>query len=90
VCLYYCLGKSNILDAISFVFGVRSSSLRGVALSDLIHKTPEELESNRSVYKNCYVLLVYVDEQGNELSFQRSITKEGLSEYRFNNKKTSW
>ena len=31
-------GKSNILDAISFVMGVRSSHLRGQALSDLIYK----------------------------------------------------
>jgi structural maintenance of chromosome 1 len=32
-------GKSNLMDAISFVLGVRSSSLRSAALKDLIYRS---------------------------------------------------
>ena len=66
-------GKSNILDAISFVMGVRSTQLRGQALADLIHKPStaaqdedEEEESKeekagppRSAAGDAYVELVY-------------------------------
>ena len=67
-------GKSNILDAISFVLGVRSTQLRGQALADLIHKassggaegTEEEEETKeektgpaKSSAGDAYVELVY-------------------------------
>lgn len=35
-------GKSNILDAISFVLGVQSSSLRGKDAKDLIHRKKDQ------------------------------------------------
>lgn len=33
-------GKSNLMDAISFVLGVRTTTLRGAALRDLIYRPP--------------------------------------------------
>lgn len=33
-------GKSNLMDAISFVLGVRTATLRGAALRDLIYRPP--------------------------------------------------
>ena len=32
-----CSGKSNLMDAISFVLGVQSAQLRGAALRDLVY-----------------------------------------------------
>lgn len=34
---FHCLGKSNFMDAISFVMGEKTTSLRVKRLSDLIH-----------------------------------------------------
>ena len=64
-------GKSNILDAISFVMGVRSSQLRGQALTDLIYKPTaleqeeeegkegREEERKEQLQREAYVELVY-------------------------------
>ena len=38
-------GKSNLMDAISFVLGVRSSSLRSAALKDLIYRSGRTTKS---------------------------------------------
>ena len=42
-----CLGKSNLMDAISFVLGIKARDLRGVKLKDLIY---EVLTSRLSIY----------------------------------------
>lgn len=71
-------GKSNLMDAISFVFGVASNHLRGKQLKDLIHR----YEGGAPNKMNCYVSLVYVSEEGKEVVFKRSIrTRDGSSAY---------
>eukprot|EP01126_Amoeba_proteus_P055656 TRINITY_DN6928_c0_g1_i14.p1 TRINITY_DN6928_c0_g1~~TRINITY_DN6928_c0_g1_i14.p1 ORF type:complete len:208 (+),score=31.33 TRINITY_DN6928_c0_g1_i14:70-693(+) len=69
-------GKSNLLDAISFVLGVASHDLRGKALAEFIYRfeqgtTPQKVR--------CYVKLVYIDKNGREMSFKRSIVDGGKS-----------
>ena len=34
----HCLGKSNLMDAISFVVGIKTRDLRGAKLKDLIYE----------------------------------------------------
>jgi len=41
-----CLGKSNLMDAISFVLGIKSSQLRSSQLRDLIYRGRILKESN--------------------------------------------
>ena len=55
------LGKSNILDAISFVLGVRSTQLRGQALADLIHKPSSAAQDGEDE-----------EEQGEEVKEEKS------------------
>ena len=42
----YYLGKSNLMDAISFVLGIKSSQLRSSQLRDLIYRGRILIESN--------------------------------------------
>ncbi|CAG8540450.1 3651_t:CDS:10, partial [Acaulospora colombiana] len=88
--------KSNLMDAISFVLGIKSAQLRSTQLRELIyrgramqdeededadHITPEGyIESP----KRAWVIAVYKDDNDEEINFQRSITKNGSSEYRIN------
>ncbi|XP_049850779.1 uncharacterized protein LOC126323906 [Schistocerca gregaria] len=72
-------GKSNLMDAISFVFGVHTSTLRGTQLLDLVYKFPEEGGNARRV--RGYVKLVLVRTGDKKITFQRSILDSGGSEY---------
>ena len=82
-------GKSNLMDAISFVLGVKTSQLRGNQLRDLVYRNLEDPTDNPSKRK-AYVKLVYQhadsnesdDPSSSEVEFMRSVTLNGSSEYR--------
>ncbi|KAH9288968.1 hypothetical protein KI387_033085, partial [Taxus chinensis] len=82
-------GKSNLMDAISFVLGVRSTNLRGAHLRDLIYALDDKDKENPRGRK-ASVKLVYFTASGEELHFTRSVTGNGTSEYRINNKTVTW
>ena len=65
---FFCLaGKSNLMDAISFVLGEKTSNLRVKRLSDLIHGAPiGKPASNRAT-----VSATYAEEDGSEINFTR-------------------
>jgi hypothetical protein len=48
-CMTTRTGKSNLMDAISFVLGVQSAQLRGKQLIDLIHRSSVEEALPKSV-----------------------------------------
>lgn len=74
-------GKSNLMDAISFVLGEKTSNLRVKKLSDLIHGAPVgKPASNRAV-----VTAVYEDADEAETHFSRVIINS-TSDYRINGK----
>jgi len=67
-------GKSNVMDAISFVFGHQAYDLRGRKAQDLIYKSP--LSDETSAPDSASVELVYTElENGTEHSFKRTIRR---------------
>lgn len=66
---FVSVGKSNVMDAISFVLGLDVKKLRGDSLGDLVNeaarKEREDVES--------FVRLVFVTGDGQRLQFKRSI-----------------
>ncbi|PVU85612.1 hypothetical protein BB560_006965 [Smittium megazygosporum] len=84
-------GKSNLMDAISFVLGVQTSQLRSTQLKDLIYRPPKLSTSSSSsqIIKNASAALILsTDEE--QFTFKRSITASGGSEYSLNNKVISF
>lgn len=86
-------GKSNLMDAISFVLGVRTSQLRGNQLRDLVYRNLEDPNDDPSNRK-AHVKLVYQSNAGeegslSEIEFMRSVTLTGSSEYRVKGKVVS-
>ncbi|CAG5126155.1 unnamed protein product, partial [Candidula unifasciata] len=70
--------KSNLMDAISFVMGEKTSNLRSKRLGDLIHGAP----IGKPASTRASVTAVYVEEDtGREINFQRMIINN-TSEYR--------
>eukprot|EP00111_Clytia_hemisphaerica_P021741 TCONS_00063932-protein len=78
-------GKSNMMDAISFVLGEKTSNLRVKTVKDLIHGAP----INRPVATTALVAAYYVEENSKgkktETIFSRKIVGSG-TEYRINGK----
>ncbi|XP_020611608.1 structural maintenance of chromosomes protein 1A-like isoform X1 [Orbicella faveolata] len=74
-------GKSNLMDAISFVFGERTQSLRVRTVKDLIHGAP----IGKPVASTGMVTAVYAEEDGTEINFTRKIVGSG-TEYRIDSK----
>lgn len=76
-------GKSNVMDAISFVLGVRTAQLRGNQLRDLVYRNLEDPTDDASRRK-ATVKLIYCqkEEPLTEIEFMRSVTVGGASEYR--------
>uniref|UniRef100_A0A8C6T7A3 Structural maintenance of chromosomes 1B n=1 Tax=Neogobius melanostomus TaxID=47308 RepID=A0A8C6T7A3_9GOBI len=72
-------GKSNVMDAISFAIGERSSTLRVKHLRDLIHGA----HIGAPVSRSASVCLRYCSEEEEETSFSRTINGDS-SEYRVN------
>lgn len=79
-------GKSNLLDAISFVLGVKTAQLRYNNLKDLVSRSVREKLDSGSV--QCYVKMIYLDRK-EQVSFMRSITAKGKAEYRINNQQVN-
>lgn len=75
-------GKSNIMDAVSFVLGVRSSDLRASNLKDLIYR--KESEKSTDITRTCYVKLKFSTADSTELTFKRTISSSGTSDYSIN------
>uniref|UniRef100_A0AAQ4S9J3 Structural maintenance of chromosomes protein 1A n=1 Tax=Gasterosteus aculeatus aculeatus TaxID=481459 RepID=A0AAQ4S9J3_GASAC len=74
-------GKSNLMDAISFVLAEKTSNLRVKTLKDLIHGAPV----GKPAANRAFVSMVYQEDNGEERSFTRAIIGSS-SEYRINNK----
>ncbi|KAL0968626.1 hypothetical protein UPYG_G00269310 [Umbra pygmaea] len=72
-------GKSNVMDALSFVMGERVVSLRVKHTRDLIHGA----HIGRPASNTASVAMLYCDENGEELNFCRSISGDS-SEYHVN------
>lgn len=84
-------GKSNLMDAISFVLGVRSGHLRGAQLKDLIYAFDDREKEQRG--RRAFVRLIYRQTDNgseNEIQFTRTITGQGGSEYRIDNRIVTW
>ncbi|KAK7129038.1 hypothetical protein R3I94_017303 [Phoxinus phoxinus] len=75
------LGKSNLMDAISFVLAEKTSNLRVKTLKDLIHGAPV----GKPAANRAFVSMVYCEDNGDECTFTRVIIGSS-SEYRINNK----
>ena len=72
------IGKSNLMDAISFVLGLKSNALRSTSLADLVYKDDDDVV-------NTCVSAVFVKDQ-EKIVFSRSISKLlSGSEYKINN-----
>jgi structural maintenance of chromosome 1 len=93
--LSFQLGKSNLMDAISFVLGVHSSHLRSQNLKDMIYRSEALLNqgedaptvvSGGRTPRRAFVTAVYENNQGREVRFMRSINQNGQSEYRINDR----
>ncbi|KAA8908954.1 RecF/RecN/SMC [Sphaerosporella brunnea] len=89
-------GKSNSMDAISFVLGIKSSHLRSAHLRDLIYRgrklrSPDAADdggtqTQRDDPKSAWVMAVYIDDDDVEHRWKRTITAQGASEYRINDR----
>uniref|UniRef100_A0AAX7T8I6 Structural maintenance of chromosomes protein 1A n=1 Tax=Astatotilapia calliptera TaxID=8154 RepID=A0AAX7T8I6_ASTCA len=74
-------GKSNLMDAISFVLAEKTSNLRVKTLKDLIHGAPV----GKPAANRAFVSMVYQEDNGEERAFTRVIIGSS-SEYRINSK----
>ncbi|CAE6482912.1 unnamed protein product [Rhizoctonia solani] len=95
-------GKSNLMDAISFVLGVKSAQLRSSQLKDLVYRgrrlertgedgqeagsDDEGEDEGEGTAKKAWVMAVYQDAEGKEYQFQRTVSTSGSSEYKLNGK----
>ncbi|KAJ3322904.1 Structural maintenance of chromosomes protein 1 [Boothiomyces sp. JEL0866] len=73
-------GKSNLMDAISFVLGIKTNQLRSSQLQELIY--------NDGIQDECYVSCVLEAEEG-DLTFKR-IVQGNSSVYKINDKTTTF
>nr|XP_021153018.1 structural maintenance of chromosomes protein 1B isoform X2 [Columba livia] len=78
------LGKSNIMDAVSFVMCEKISNLRVKSVRELIHGA----HVGKPVSSTASVKIVYCEEDGEEKTFSRVI-RGSCSEYFFNDKSVS-
>lgn len=76
---FIIVGKSNFMDAISFVMGEKTSSLRVKRFSELIHGA----SIGKPVSRTASVTAVFELEDGSEKSFMRSV-QGSSSEHRIN------
>ena len=88
-------GKSNLMDAISFVLGVRSVHLRASELKDLIYSENalndnHEISYHEDVPTRASVMAVIEDTKHTEHRFQRIVTANASTEYRYNGRITTY
>jgi structural maintenance of chromosome 1 len=81
------LGKSNVMDAIAFVLGLKVGRLKSAKLDTLMYSTPGTETSAKS---KSYVKMLFATPSGDEFLFQRSVLPNGDSEYRVDNKVVSF
>ncbi|XP_050460773.1 structural maintenance of chromosomes protein 1A-like isoform X2 [Cataglyphis hispanica] len=74
-------GKSNIMDAISFVLGGKLSALRVKHLNELVHGAFNQ----KPTVEGAYVTIIILTEENQEKSYTRMIQKKG-SQYKIDNK----
>ncbi|MGH0163898.1 UNVERIFIED_CONTAM: hypothetical protein FKN15_046286 [Acipenser sinensis] len=72
-------GKSNVMDALSFVMGERAVNLRVKHTRDLIHGA----HIGKPASTTASVMMTYCEENGEEKTFSRTITGDS-SEYHLN------
>ncbi|RXM35870.1 Structural maintenance of chromosomes protein 1A [Acipenser ruthenus] len=75
------IGKSNLMDAISFVLAEKTSNLRVKTLKDLIHGAPV----GKPAANRAFVSMTYQEDSGEDKNFTRVIISSS-SEYRINSK----
>uniref|UniRef100_A0A8C9U6H8 Structural maintenance of chromosomes protein n=1 Tax=Scleropages formosus TaxID=113540 RepID=A0A8C9U6H8_SCLFO len=78
-------GKSNLMDAVSFVVGERAASLRVKHVRDLVHGA----HVGRPVARAASVAMLYCEDDGAELLFCRSVAGDS-SEYSINGKQVTF
>jgi chromosome segregation protein len=84
-------GKSNIIDAVSFVFGKRSSQLRAKKLEQLIFNGGDSRKEAEYAHVTIYLdnssglfdEFLEEDEETDEVTVGRKITRAGSSMYKF-------
>ncbi|XP_041111222.1 structural maintenance of chromosomes protein 1B isoform X2 [Polyodon spathula] len=77
-------GKSNVMDALSFVMGERAVNLRVKHTRDLIHGA----HIGKPASATARVMMTYCEENGEENTFSRTITGDS-SEYHLNGRVVS-
>ena len=86
-------GKSNLMDAISFVLGVRTAHLRG-SLRELLYANSEAGDEGQA--RRGLVKLVFETGAGEEVEFARVIVPSGgaaggfASKYRIDGREVRW
>lgn len=93
-------GKSNLMDAISFVLGVKSAQLRSANIKDVIHRRSKESDRQGSENSDdddddddeesrptrACVTAKYKTSLGEIIEFKRTVNSTGTSEYTINGK----
>ncbi len=86
-------GKSNLMDAISFVLGVRTTQLRGNQLRDLVYRdlsdSSDDPSNRKAIVKLFYRKPKEGRREGGLIEFSRTVTLSGSSEYRVNGRQMS-
>lgn len=80
-CDFLNAGKSNFMDAISFVMGEKTNCLRVKRLSELIHGAA----IGRPVSNRCFVTAKFELPDGTKIDFQRSVIGSS-ADYKINGK----
>ena len=76
-----------MMDAISFVLGVKSSQLRSTQLKDLVYRSGETRNKDPV---ECLVTAVYEQSDGSIIRFTRTVNANGTSDYRIGHKTVSF
>ena len=88
-------GKSNLMDAISFVLGLPCRQLRGGRLGDLVYRgnlaagEADTFLAEEPAPQSAVVRLVYEHEPDRETVFSRTVTVAGVSTYRVDSRAVS-
>ena len=97
-------GKSNLMDSISFVLGIRSSSLRSSAMADLIYRGSKSDNGNGNSNGNgngtattpsfAYVKAFYqknnTDETPQIVELMRTVSPDGTTTYHLNKEQVTY
>uniref|UniRef100_A0A914Z3Q4 Structural maintenance of chromosomes protein n=1 Tax=Panagrolaimus superbus TaxID=310955 RepID=A0A914Z3Q4_9BILA len=83
-------GKSNIIDALMFVFGTNAAKIRSTNLKALIHKSAAHQNLNHCSVTIFFVLCQdedtgkYTSVSGSNFQVKRTVTSKGTSKYYYN------